>query len=415
MMLKPASPSHYRPVQELAGVRSIFKEIRRSGIRQEMKTLSVPEPVSGGIILSYECNARCRHCMYGCSPGWRADWMSETDAEIVLAQLSDKLGKAHSFRAKAIGVNYGMHFTGGEPFLNFDLLLAITKKALALNICPTFAETNGFWCTNDKKTEEWLKALKSAGLQGMLVSANPFILEWVPFERTERAIEKSRKIFGKKNVIVYQELFCHHFKRMNVKGTMRFETYMEEMQKGDLLGLYQAMGCSSVIPMGRATYSLSSIYRKYVPNDFFGQSCREELTRPWHIHIDNYCNYMTGYCAGISLGDARDIDAICRGIDLDEYPILHALTSDLEQLYQYAVAEWGYEASDEDYVSKCHLCVDIRRHVALQTDQFKELRPREFYYHLHREGDAKKELLRERHFTRSGKGNIDRIPDGNQG
>ncbi|MEM2685430.1 MAG: hypothetical protein QXH61_08350 [Candidatus Nezhaarchaeales archaeon] len=32
--------------------------------------------------------------------------------------------------------------------------------------------------------------------------------------------------------------------------------------------------------------------------------------------------------------------------------------------------------------SKCHPCIDIRRHIAQQTDRFKELKPKEFYYHL---------------------------------
>jgi len=34
-----------------------------------------------------------------------------------------------------------------------------------------------------------------------------------------------------------------------------------------------------------------------------------------------------------------------------------------------------------DYVSKCHLCLDIRRHLA-RTGEFPELAPRAFYEHL---------------------------------
>ncbi len=91
---------------------------------------------------------------------------------------------------------------------------------------------------------------------------------------------------------------------------------------------------------------------------------------------------MSGYCGGISLGDARDIDAICQGIDLERHPILNALTSDIRSLYEFAVSEWGYKVRDEGYISKCHLCVDIRKHIVSEADSFRELNPREFYDHL---------------------------------
>jgi len=43
------------------------------------------------------------------------------------------------------------------------------------------------------------------------------------------------------------------------------------------------------------------------------------------------------------------------------------------------VKEYGYKESRDGYVSKCHLCVDIRRHIIQETDEFKELSPRVFY------------------------------------
>ncbi|UCD87711.1 MAG: hypothetical protein JSV01_08195 [Desulfobacterales bacterium] len=320
--------------------------------------------------------------MYGCSPRWRADWMSEMDVEKILVQLSDKLRKRYPSHSKRIGVNYGIHFTGGEPFLNFDLLLKAAKKAHELDVPSTFVETNCFWCTRDETTLEKFKKLKNAGLRGILISVNPFLLEWVPFERTQRGIEKSRKVFGRKNVIVYQEFFHDQFNKLKIKRTLPFEEYLEVMYRTNARGLYESLAYSSVIPMGRAVYDLRRFNKKYASAHFFGASCREELTRPWHIHIDNYCNYMSGYCGGISLGDARDIDAICQGIDLERHPILNALTSDIRSLYEFAVSEWGYKVRDEGYISKCLLCVDIRKHIVSETDSFRELNPREFYDHL---------------------------------
>ncbi|MGQ9551084.1 MAG: 4Fe-4S cluster-binding domain-containing protein [Candidatus Bathycorpusculaceae bacterium] len=337
-----------------------------------MNKLHIPEPISGGIMLSYKCTSECKHCMYACSPCWKADWISQNDLEEILSQLADKIYPS-PFGPDEIGINYGLHFTGGEPLLNFDLLLKTTEMSNEHGIPSTFVETSCFWCIDDKTTKEKLKQLKEAGLHGILISVNPFILEHVPFERTERAIRISREVFGR-NVIVYQQSFYHQFRKWDLKGTLPFEEYL---QKAGRESLYQI----ELLPMGRAAYALGNFYRKYPAKSFFGNSCREELTRDWHIHIDNYCNYMPGYCGGISLGDARNLDSI-HEIDLDEKPVLGALVTDLKKLYEFGFEEFGYVELSEGYISKCHLCVDIRKHLVRQTDEIKELRPREFYHHL---------------------------------
>jgi hypothetical protein len=337
-----------------------------------MKKLRIPEPISGGILLSYKCTSDCKHCMYSCSPEWKADWISEKDAEEVLNYLAGKIRPAPSGFDR-ISINYGLHFTGGEPFLNFDLLIKLVKIAQDLNIPSTFVETNCFWCIEDKTTKEKLMHLKDAGLKGLLISVNPFITEKVPFERTERAIRIGKEVFGE-NIVVYQEFFYRQFRRLGIKDTLPFQEYFQ--RAGETLRYIE------LLPMGRAVYKLGYLFRKYPARKSFYESCFEELKRPWHVHIDNYCNYMTGYCGGISLGDARNLDLICQGIDLDEYQILEALVTNIKRLYEFAVNEFGYIEQKDGYISKCHLCVDIRRNIAQKTDRFKELKPREFYLHL---------------------------------
>jgi Fe-S-cluster-containing dehydrogenase component len=339
-------------------------------MKRSVKALYIKEPISGGLILSYKCNSECKHCMYACSPKWSADWISEKDVEKILSQWASKI---KSPPARRVGINYGLHITGGEPFLNFELLFKVVEIAKRLGTPSTFVETNCFWCIDDETTREKLLQLRDAGLDGILLSVNPFILEFVPFERTERAYKISKEVFGE-NVIVYQGLFYNEFKRLDIKGTLPFRAYLRRSP----YGLYFA----ELIPMGRAVYKLGHLFRKFPARYFFGESCEEELTRGWHVHVDNYCNYVPGYCGGISLGDARDLDSLCRGIDLSDKPILEALVTDLKCLYEFAVKEFNYEELKDGYVSKCHLCVDVRKHIAQQTDKFKELKPREFYYHL---------------------------------
>lgn len=332
--------------------------------------LKIPAPSSGGIFLTYRCNSRCKHCMYACSPRWKGDWLSEEDAERVLSQFAAKLhDKYHS---ASVGLNYGLHFTGGEPFLNFDLLLNLTEIAHELGIPSTFVETNCFWCRDDETTREKLIRLREAGLNGILISVNPFVVEYVPFERMERAIRVSEEVFGR-NVMVYQRFFYDQFRRAGLKGTLPFDGYLRQF---GLISLSHV----ELLPMGRVVYKLAHLFRRYPAEHFFGRSCRRELIRDWHVHVDNYRNYIPGYCGGISLGDAGDLDSICDGIDLNEFPVLRCLLTDLEELYRLGT-EFDYEELEEGYISKCHLCLDIRRHLA-RHGGFKELRPREFYERL---------------------------------
>jgi len=349
-----------------------------------MVRLRIPEPVSGGILLTYKCTNECKHCMYACSPRWNGDWIKLEDAEKILKNLSAAFRKRYPRNFTQVGVNLGLHFTGGEPFLNFDLLLRLVKLADKLEIPSIFVETNCFWCINDEVTVEKLQKLREAGLDGILISANPFVIEQIPFERIERAVKISKRIFGA-NTIVYQELFYNQMKMINLKGTLPFEDYLSLMRDIDPFGLNVGLSYPSMLPMGRITYRLSHLYKRYPAKRFFKENCLGELTREWHVHIDNYCNYITGYCAGISLGDARRLDRLCReGIELEDHPIIEKLVSPrgLGKLFEYASKEYGYKERREGYISKCHLCLDIRKHIIEQTDEFRELKPKDFYRYL---------------------------------
>ena len=133
--------------------------------------------------MSYKCSAECKHCMYACSPKWRNDWISKKDAEKALSQLAMSFNKVNPHESDNISLNTGLHFTGGEPFLNFDLLLQLTQMANELKVPAPFVETNAFWCIDNVTTREKLVHLKELGLKGLMVSINPFLLEQISFEK----------------------------------------------------------------------------------------------------------------------------------------------------------------------------------------------------------------------------------------
>lgn len=234
-----------------------------------MSQLTIPVPYSAGLFLTYKCNCVCQHCLYACSPRWPADWISEEDAAQVLAHLAQAMRGKYPFPGQ-VGVNDGLHLTGGEPFLNFNLLLRLTEKARRLGIPTIFVETNGFWCRDDVTTRERLQALKDAGLHGILVSANPFILERVPFERTRRAARIGREVFGD-NAIIYQSFFFRQFEQMGLNGTLPFAEYVRRAGYG--------LRYAELLPGGRVSYRLAGLFRPYPASYFFGDSCQAELIR----------------------------------------------------------------------------------------------------------------------------------------
>jgi hypothetical protein len=316
--------------------------------------------------------------MYACSPRWSADWIPEDVLEAVLSRLAGKILPApHGPHTTAL--NFGLHFTGGEPFLNFQLLSRAVEVAEELGIPSTFVETNAFWCNEDRPTREKLNTLKRKGLKGILISVNPFYLEYVPFERTVRAVRLSLEIFGN-NTMVYQWRYFCRFKEWGFQAKMAFEDYLKFERKEDFARH------TEFFVMGRAPYKLKeflrSIYSLRSADSFFHEPCLMPFLRPFHNHFDNYGNYVPGFCAGVTLGDCRKLDDLLQeGVDTDRFPVLGLLMEEeIERLLEFAAAR-GYEESLEGYFSKCHLCMDIRKHLA-RTGNFAELSPKEFYSQL---------------------------------
>jgi hypothetical protein len=215
---------------------------------------------------------------------------------------------------------------------------------------------------------------------------NPFYLEHVPFERTERAIRISQDVFGA-NVMVYQLEYYRRFKAMGIKARVRFEDYLK-LEKGEDFARNVEF-----FMMGRAPYRLGrkfgALFPKYPADRLFTDPCRPPFLRDWHNHFDNYGNYIPGYCGGISLGDCRRLEELMQtGVQIEEYPVLgFLLNGDMQGLWRFG-KEFGYTESPEGYFSKCHLCVDIRKHLVTKHP-FRELRPQAFYLHLEGQGGAK--------------------------
>ncbi|MEM1508583.1 MAG: radical SAM protein [Thermofilaceae archaeon] len=339
-----------------------------------------PEPpVSVGIMLSYQCTCECKHCMYACTPKAKY-WMSKDQLKRVLENLAPYIAPASP--AGKLGISEGLHLTGGEPFLNYHLTLESVKIAEELGYPSVFVETNCFWVTSYTHARSRFEELKKAGLEGVLISVNPFTAEFVPYERTKLAIRAALDVWGGSGVLVYHPVYLELLDSIGFTGRINFEESVSKVLKTIPLLFNLVFNPSILLPMGRLVYTLSQFYEKRPAKAYFNVSCLGELTRPWHVHVDPYYNYVPGYCAGITLGDARKLNHVLEGVDLGDRPVLAMLSRDLGSLYRLAVDGYGYNEPRGGYVSHCHLCLDIRLHLALNIGGFKELQPSSFYESL---------------------------------
>ena len=321
-------------------------------------------PTDLGIILSYQCQCTCRHCLYNCGPQW-ADWMSPEALEEALRATG---AWDHRFQ---------VHFTGGEPFLRFSLLLEGVRIASELGI-PTYAETNAGWCVNGDAVLHRFVALRDAGMSAILISCSPFHAERVPLARTLLAIQKATEVFGRQQVIVYMPHCLPQIRQFSTAECVPLERYVDRfglVEAGRML--WDAYG---IIPAGRAGYQLGHLTHKQPARALRLQDCRMEILYAHHSHLDLYGNYIPWFCGGLALGDWHDLPGLLGDAEARRYPPIIDLlvSSGPHALYEQARSEYGYKELPGGYAGKCHLCVDVRKHLS-RLEVFNELQPTRFY------------------------------------
>lgn len=138
------------------------------------------EPDMLAIILTDQCNAQCSMCCFGCSP-YNKNVAGEDTVVTLIKQA------AQMPNIKKVG------FSGGEAFLQFELLKKMTKLASDLGL-KTSCTTNGFWATSYEKAEEKLLELKQSGIGKIGLSMDHFHQKYVDIECIKRILVVCRKL-----------------------------------------------------------------------------------------------------------------------------------------------------------------------------------------------------------------------------
>ena len=185
----------------------------------------------------------------------------------------------------------------------------------------------------------------------------------------------------KQNVIVYMPHWIEQIQIFDVEKPTPLERYVEKF------GLERAgrmlWDGYSIIPAGRSGYRLGHLTQKRPVAALKGENCFMEILYAHHSHFDLYGNYISWFCGGLTIGDWHNLPRILDDFKARRFPPFVDILVRMGPfgLFELGKEEYGYQELPEGYAGKCHLCVDVRKHLSKQGD-FQELRPKEFYENI---------------------------------
>jgi hypothetical protein len=327
---------------------------------QQMQPLTISRLISGGLITTYSCSSACRHCLYRCHPGRER---RHIDVETTSATLET---------IKSLGCR-SIHIGGGEPFLQFDALLAVLEFCQKHHVHVEYIETNASWFKSQEQAISKLQQLLPRGVSTLLISISPFHNEHIPFIKTKGLMQAC----GKAGFDVFPWIsgFVDDIDQLDENTTHSLDLFRQQLGPDydrDILRRYW------ISPGGRALEWLRSALPLKSPVtlfDEFSQPCHE-LVETSHFHIDLYGNYVPGLCTGLAIA-RNDLGS---PLDPKKYPLITLLYHQgIKGLYALARDSVDFQPRD-GYIHKCDLCDHIRTVLTEQTNKYdQELAPKEFY------------------------------------
>lgn len=286
--------------------------------------------------LSWNCNARCRHCMVSARNS-RSRVMSLKEGKRLIDQL------AQMPLTRFVG------FTGGEAFLHYGLMLELCNYVHEKYGYDLGVATNGFWAEDRAHAMEMLVPLTRMGLAEILVSLDDFHLEFVDPDRVVCCLKTAVELGLRVTV--------QTIKGRTGRDAKWFQEHLDVPRPPALRWVETPLH-----PAGRARKALAS---DEIPCEWTNQVGRCTALRVWNVgpqgDVVPCCG--TAFSPALRLGNAfkEDLSAIVNRGNLN--PLVNTL------------AAWGgpylliktLEAHGEDrfsnrrWASHCHACDELLR------------------------------------------------------
>ena len=127
-------------------------------------------PRTIALATTYQCNASCRNCCFGCNPNIKV--------RLSTKDMKDYINQAFANYSQSLKV---LVLTGGESFLLKEDLVEIIQYASSLGLVIRVV-TNGYWANSYEKAYSILFNLREYGLNEINYSTGDDHQEWVPYE-----------------------------------------------------------------------------------------------------------------------------------------------------------------------------------------------------------------------------------------
>jgi len=312
----------------------------------------------GGIMVNYQCNAACRHCLYSCSPTRRPGYANKESAEKI-CQLLCKGGCR------------SVHIGGGEPFLNFEGLLIMIRSLNRAGISLEYIETNAFWAAdseNRNETRGKIERLLAEGVHTFCISIDPYHAEYVPYGAPLILAELCEKTGM--NYFLWKKEFLPALSQLDSKKT-HSRTEMENVLSN---GYINKTARSYGIGYGGRAVNIEREYGTLFPAENFtgGNSPCRNLLSTGHFHVDKDVCFIPPRCTGLRIPLQEAIEGIPEG----KYPAFEALyNGGISALFELALKHGFSPVNTEPYLhgypSKCNFCFHLRNY--LSSKNFAEL------------------------------------------
>jgi hypothetical protein len=327
------------------------------------RNLHIRRLAAGGLITNYYCTSRCGHCLYACSPGWEKRYIDAATAR-------------ENFRKiKELGCP-AVHVGGGEPFLNPEGLKTVLRVAREEGVQVEYVETNSSWFTGPEAAADLLTDLRNLGLDTLLISISPFHNEYIPFSKVKGVIAACRG--AGMTAFPWINDFYREVEALGDREPHRLSEYAARYGAEYLRRLPSRYWIHFG---GRALMTFGEVLETRDCAALLAQNPRgcTELLDVRHFHLDLFGHYIPGLCSGLAIRR----DDLGAPLDPERHPFLTTLfNGGIQGLLELAGRGHGFRAAAR-YLSKCHLCLDIRRFLVLERQlTYPELQPRAFYENL---------------------------------
>ncbi|MCP4654540.1 MAG: radical SAM protein [bacterium] len=290
------------------------------------------------IAFSWRCNAFCDHCSVSSGP----DRRETLDRSMVLDCIRE--GAEFGFRT--------LEFTGGEIFLHFNGLLDFMECGRQCGIEMSIA-TNAFWATTPDLAWKRLGKLKQSGLSTMIISADRYHQEYIPFSRVVNALDAARKLDVKTIVTV-----CHlHGDR----SALQYLTDLHRLTSKLKFQFVSPFGRAAALPrekMVRYSYARATMPCTAMLNPTVGPDGRVTICCAPSLILPEEIARISPLVLGWL--DRESLTGILRRAQQDEFLKLLAAEGIAGIVKRIHAAEPGlYPPRAEGYFGPCDPCIEL--------------------------------------------------------